>query len=67
MFDIDHHRCLACAGCIGLCPEMALTQNLSGLLVRLDLCSLCGICVDFCPMLALTIRDKENGSNGVDR
>jgi Pyruvate/2-oxoacid:ferredoxin oxidoreductase delta subunit len=57
MLMIDDDRCIACAGCIALCPEAALFQDIDGLKVHQDLCTLCGICVGFCPVMALSVVD----------
>ena len=57
MLVIDDDRCLACAGCIALCPEAALFQDIAGLEVNQNLCTLCGICVGFCPVIALSVVD----------
>jgi NAD-dependent dihydropyrimidine dehydrogenase PreA subunit len=59
MLDIDRQMCFQCAGCIGVCPEMALYMNLDGLNIRHDLCTTCGICVEFCPVLALDFEGRE--------
>lgn len=64
MLIIDAETCLECAGCIGICPETALYQNLDGLKIKFDLCSLCGICIRFCPVLALTIEDGRTRTVG---
>lgn len=55
MLTIDYHQCLACAGCISLCPEMALFMNRIGLGLQTERCTLCGICTTFCPVRALSI------------
>jgi len=57
MLVIDDDKCLICAGCITLCPEAALFQDIAGLKVNGDLCTLCGICVAFCPVMALSVTD----------
>lgn len=58
MLVIDADRCLACAGCLALCPQAALFLNLIGLNVNHDLCTLCGICARFCPVTALSVSDE---------
>lgn len=56
MLNIDRNHCLSCAGCVGLCPEMALFLDLEGLRLRPENCTLCRICVDFCPIRALSLN-----------
>lgn len=64
MLAIDRDICLACAGCICLCPETALYMDLDGLNVVDDDCTDCGTCVDFCPVLALDIIGEKKQSVG---
>jgi ferredoxin len=52
---LDPSRCLACAGCVGVCPEMSL--DLSGdlvLTINHETCTLCLRCVMACPVSALS-------------
>jgi len=65
MLIIDRQSCLACAGCISLCPEAALVQDMDGLQVRDDACTLCGICVIFCPVAALSIPNGQTERSGI--
>ncbi|MCK5333207.1 MAG: 4Fe-4S binding protein [Candidatus Aenigmarchaeota archaeon] len=51
----DYTKCLACGGCVSVCPQNALT--LSNLVVECDpkKCTNCKVCVKFCPVGALKI------------
>jgi pyruvate formate lyase activating enzyme len=64
MLAIDYQDCLSCAGCISICPEMALLMDLTGLRLRSELCSFCGFCAEFCPVLALAIDNDESDDPG---
>jgi ferredoxin len=59
MLTIDPHACLACSGCIAVCPEGALAMGLQGLQVDHGLCTLCRICLKFCPVAAIDISYEE--------
>jgi ferredoxin len=59
MLEINRERCLDCTGCICLCPETALTMNLTGLVIDVEACTLCALCVRFCPVQALEIVDQR--------
>lgn len=59
MLEFYRNKCLDCAGCICLCPETALTMNLTGLRIDIDACTLCGLCVRFCPVQALEMPAEE--------
>jgi len=60
MLAIDRDICLACSGCICVCPEMALYMGLDGLQTIDDDCTLCGICVDSCPVTALALVGEKH-------
>jgi len=59
MLEVNCEKCLDCAGCICLCPETALTINLTGLHIDQNACTLCALCVRFCPVQALEITEKK--------
>lgn len=52
-------KCLECAGCVGICPKMAL--DMYGLDWQIDSarCIRCGLCVRACPAGALKIEEGE--------
>jgi len=66
MLTIDYLHCLSCAGCIGLCPEMALFLDREGLKVKPENCTLCLICIDFCPVLALSMNGNKADIRGAN-
>lgn len=57
-------RCIACAGCVAVCPVEALVMPLATLEVDNSLCIACGDCVTFCPCGALILKPGGGSSNG---
>ena len=59
--EVNHSRCISCAGCVGVCPVDTIT--LQGLTLTIDQspCISCGLCIQFCPVGALT-SGQEYGS-----
>jgi Pyruvate/2-oxoacid:ferredoxin oxidoreductase delta subunit len=51
---VDEHRCLSCAGCISVCPRMAVPISRLNSLAEGILCRGCGLCVQVCPVEALS-------------
>lgn len=51
---VDSERCLACGGCISLCPQNAITMYSSKAIVRKENCIYCGICIQSCPVGAIS-------------
>jgi ferredoxin len=45
--------CLACGGCISVCPQDAILMVTSKALVTRDRCNSCSICVKTCPVGAI--------------
>ncbi|PWJ64480.1 4Fe-4S binding domain-containing protein [Fibrobacter sp. UWB15] len=62
MKNLVHDRkiCLACAGCVGICPQMALDMYGLDLQIDPEKCIKCGICVKACPVGALKIEEASN-------
>ena len=56
--NIDFKICLACGGCISVCPQDALRMKGSKANVDMDKCILCGICIKTCPIAAITKEAK---------
>jgi ferredoxin len=56
----DRSVCLACAGCVGVCPKMALDMYGLDLQIDPEKCVRCGICVKACPVGALKITEVDN-------
>lgn len=53
-------KCLECAGCVGICPKMALDMYGLDLQINHEKCSKCGLCAKACPAGALKISENEN-------
>jgi ferredoxin len=52
--DVNHGRCISCAGCVGVCPVDTITLRGLTLVVEQDPCISCGLCIQMCPVGALT-------------
>lgn len=59
--DVDHGRCISCAGCVGVCPVDTITLRGDTLLVDSDPCISCGLCIQFCPVGALSQGAEYGG------
>ncbi len=53
---LDRQKCIACAGCVGTCPDLALDMYGVDLQVFQEHCTYCTLCVRFCPVGALAIE-----------
>lgn len=56
----DKAKCLKCAGCVGVCPKMALDMYGLDLQIDHDKCIRCGICTRTCPVGALSIQEVND-------
>ena len=56
-FKLDANRCAYCAGCVSVCPVLALTLMETRLECDEKLCTKCRICEKACPVRAITIID----------
>ncbi|HID25845.1 MAG TPA: 4Fe-4S dicluster domain-containing protein [Thermoplasmata archaeon] len=54
--EVDSQECLACGGCISVCPEDAITMISTKAVVDKKQCIGCGICVETCPVGAIDLR-----------
>ena len=52
--EVNHSRCIACAGCVGVCPVDTITLKEIVLTIEQDPCISCGLCIQMCPVGALT-------------
>jgi MinD superfamily P-loop ATPase len=53
---INRELCMACGGCVGVCPFTALElENGNKLFVEDEGCTGCGICEIFCPVGAIKV------------
>ena len=57
--NVDKRKCLACGGCISVCPQDALAMYSGKALVNEEKCNSCAICIRVCPIGA--ISGKVNG------
>lgn len=51
---VNRTKCLACGGCIAVCPSDALTMTAGKAGVDAEKCTSCYICVKTCPLGAVT-------------
>ncbi len=54
--EIDHGTCVQCAGCVSICPTMALQMQALTLECSDPDCIGCDLCVRFCPVVALDLQ-----------
>ncbi len=52
--DVNHGRCISCAGCVGVCPVDTITLKELHLAIDQGPCISCGLCIQMCPVGALT-------------
>jgi pyruvate formate lyase activating enzyme len=50
--------CLACGGCISVCPQDAILMISSKAVVNQEQCNSCSICVKTCPIGAINWEGK---------
>ncbi len=62
--EVDHGRCISCAGCVGVCPVDTITLRGDYLQVDQGPCISCDLCVQFCPVGAL-LPGAEHGGPAV--
>ena len=51
---VDKTLCLACGGCISVCPQDAILMTANKALVTPEKCISCGICIKTCPVAAIS-------------
>ncbi len=52
--------CLSCGGCVGVCPQDAISLKDMKIVIDKEKCNNCGACVRFCPVGAMKL-DEERG------
>ena len=50
---VKKELCLACGGCISVCPQDAILMVISKAVVDKNHCNSCSICVKSCPIGAI--------------
>ena len=50
---VDRELCLACGGCISVCPQDAITMVARKASVNKENCIGCEICIKTCPVAAI--------------
>lgn len=58
MVTIDTSKCVACGGCIDLCPVIAISMIDDIVIIDNEKCTECTICVKVCPMRAPYKREN---------
>ena len=56
----DRGVCLECAGCVGVCPKMALDMYGLDLQIAQEKCVRCGLCTKACPAGALKLQEMND-------
>jgi len=51
---VDRNKCLACGGCISVCPQDAMLMLGGRALVEKEKCISCAICIRICPIGAIS-------------
>ena len=51
--SVNRKNCLACGGCISVCPQDALSMCGGKAFVDRDKCISCAICIQTCPVGAI--------------
>jgi ferredoxin len=52
--NVDEKKCLACGGCISVCPQDAIDWVAYKAIVDDDKCISCAICIRTCPVGAIS-------------
>ena len=52
--NVDGKKCLACGGCISVCPQDALSMCGGRAFVVDKKCNSCAICIRVCPVGAIS-------------
>jgi ferredoxin len=56
-WSINRDKCVRCAGCVAVCPVMALEfREKQGIANDAEKCTLCRICSKFCPVGAIEVE-----------
>ena len=55
---VKKETCLACGGCISICPKDAILMISGKAGVNKELCTSCSLCVRTCPIAAICWEGK---------
>lgn len=55
----DREMCLACGGCISVCPQDAIKMQSGKALVDRESCISCAICIKICPVGAISWEECQ--------
>jgi ferredoxin len=55
--EVDVSICLACGGCISICPNDAMSMTAGKAFVDKEKCISCAICIRACPVGAIRGED----------
>jgi L-aspartate semialdehyde sulfurtransferase ferredoxin len=61
---VNQSRCIACAGCVGVCPVDTITLKEIVLTIEQGPCISCGLCIQMCPVGALTPAEGYGSAPG---
>jgi ferredoxin len=56
--NVDGKKCLACGGCISVCPQDAILMIGSYANIEKEKCNSCAICIRMCPVGAIAGEDN---------
>jgi ferredoxin len=51
---VERNKCLACGGCISVCPQDAISMISNTAVVNKNKCISCKICITTCPIGAIS-------------
>lgn len=51
--EVNDQLCLACGGCISICPQDAILMQGNRAFIIKKKCTSCGLCIKTCPVSAI--------------
>lgn len=58
MISVNNNKCVKCAGCVGVCPNIALIFE-DKIICDAAKCTSCGLCAKFCPAGAIIVDKRK--------
>lgn len=55
---VDEKKCLACGGCVAICPKDAIKMSGEMVTISVDECTGCGLCIKYCAFGAIRSEEK---------